>query len=284
LNNWKVKIMRITSEQIMRIASGADPVIVSGIVDNQDLFEKYGCDNSKRLSAFFANAGVETWGFNRLDENLYYTKASTIRKTWPTRFPSDATAAPLVRNPSGLANMVYSGRLGNTAAGDGWAYRGSGILQTTGKANFAEVERETGIQCVSNPELLRGMPEGLQAALVYWQKRDLNRFADKGDLTGLRKAIQGATHGLASVETYYKRAMTAFGAVSRPALKIGAVGSYVTELQTYLAHSGYYGGVIDGRFGQGTQRAVMDFQADHGLIADGWCGSATWAAILKGAA
>ncbi|ACL58930.1 hypothetical protein [Methylobacterium nodulans] len=68
-------------------------------------------------------------------ENLNYTTAERIRAVWPSRFPTVASAVPYVRNPQGLANKVYGGRLGNTGPNDGWLFRGMGLVQATGKDN-----------------------------------------------------------------------------------------------------------------------------------------------------
>ncbi|MCO7728951.1 chitinase [Brucella intermedia] len=84
-----------------------------------------------------ATAFHETGGKMRpIEENLNYTTAAQIKKTWPSRFASVATAQPYVRNPQALANKVYGGRMGNTGANDGWIYRGRALAQITGKDNY----------------------------------------------------------------------------------------------------------------------------------------------------
>lgn len=85
-------------------------------------------------------------------ENLYYTKASRIRAVWPSRFKSEAAAAPFARNPRALANEVYSGRMGNGPE-DGWAFRGRGLVQLTGRTNYERAGRELGLPLVQNPDL-----------------------------------------------------------------------------------------------------------------------------------
>lgn len=92
------------------------------------------------LTAYaLATAHHETGGtFGPVTENLNYTTAARIKQVWPSRFATLSAAEPYVRNPQKLANLVYADRLGNTAPGDGWLYRGRGLAQITGKANYAK--------------------------------------------------------------------------------------------------------------------------------------------------
>nr|WP_312826019.1 chitinase [Brucella anthropi] len=84
-----------------------------------------------------ATAFHETGGkMQPVAENLNYTTAAQIRKTWPSRFGTVAAAQPYVRNPQALANKVYGGRMGNSRSNDGWLYRGRGLVQITGRDNY----------------------------------------------------------------------------------------------------------------------------------------------------
>lgn len=98
-------------------------------------------------------------------ENLTYSSAARLRAVWPSRFKSDAAAAPYVRNPQKLANFVYGGRLGNTGPNDGWLYRGGGFPQTTGKENYQKVGRVVGVDLVGYPDRITE-PRIAVAALV----------------------------------------------------------------------------------------------------------------------
>lgn len=100
-------------------------------------------------------------------------------------------------------------RLGNTPEmdGDGQRYKGRGLIQITGLANYAQIERELGIPCIKNPELLE-LPEN--AALVsgwYWNGRMLNMLADRQEFLKITRKINGGVNGLADREALYKRAL-----------------------------------------------------------------------------
>jgi putative chitinase len=100
-----------------------------------------------------------------------------------------------------IANLVYGGpwgltNLGNKEAGDGWKYRGRGTKQTTGRSNYNDVKTVTGIDVIASPELLEDPDTGMRAACIFWEKKNCNKFADKDDITGLTKAINGGTNGL----------------------------------------------------------------------------------------
>lgn len=277
-------VTKITPSNITAIASGADPDIVRGIVANQHLLSAYGIDTPVRLAHFFGQCAVETAGFTRLEENLFYTTSGRLRAVWPSRFKSEAAARPYLRNPEKLANYVYGGRLGNKAPGDGWKYRGSGLKNTTGLYNFSVVERETGIPVVANPHFLRRFPEALESACIYWKSNNLNRFADAGDVRGLTRAVQGGAGGLADRRIYTDRAKrVVWGAATDTSqtgklLRINSRGEAVSRLQRKLSQHGYTI-VIDGYFGPGTDQIVRQFQADRGLMVDGVVGPATWESL-----
>ncbi|MGX9981993.1 glycoside hydrolase family 19 protein [Methylobacterium fujisawaense] len=152
-----------------------------------------------------AQVAHESGGFARTEEALSYT-AGRLVEVWPSRFPTLAAAQPYARNPKALACKVYGGRLGNASPPslDGWTYRGSGGLGTTGRANFREVGAE------ADPDRLR-TPEGFLApALHYWTSRGCNALADRDDVAGLTRKINGGDNGLADRRTRLAAARRAF--------------------------------------------------------------------------
>lgn len=282
--------MKITPAMLYAIAPAARPEYVADMVRYwPDLQTKYKMTDAD-VPHSLAHIAAETGGFNRLEESLYYTTTKRLRQVWPSKFKSDAAAAPYVRQPEKLANLVYGGRLGNVMPGDGWNYRGSGCKQTTGRSNFAAVQAATGIKCVAAPHLLRSFPAALESAFVYWRDNRLSKIvAGGGDVVAkLTKAIQGGTGGLADRRTYTARALTAVkgsgGVATKPVdpvkrsnemLRHGSKGTRVEALQTALKSYGYDPGNIDGIFGDGTEDAVRLFQSQHELVVDGVAGPAT---------
>lgn len=88
------------------------------------------------------------------EESLFYTSAARIRTVWPSRFPTEASAAPFVRNPRALANKVYNGRLGNRIdSDDGWTFRGRGLAHPTGRDNYGRAGAKLGLPLLEKPEL-----------------------------------------------------------------------------------------------------------------------------------
>jgi predicted chitinase len=128
----------VSIAQIRRIAPNASSAIAGAIVSHWHMAEAAGINSPLRAAHFLARVAVETGGFRSLVESLHYTSAARIRKIWPRRFKTDAAAAPYVRNAEKLANFVYANRMGNgpPSSGDGWRFRGGGMMQTTGREGF----------------------------------------------------------------------------------------------------------------------------------------------------
>lgn len=285
----------ITAEQVFTIAPSARKEYVDQIVSLWPKLAKEFGIRDKDAPHFLAQTAAETGGFNRLEENLFYTTIKRIRQVWPSRFKSDAAAAPYVRQPQKLANHVYGGRYGNTGPNDGWFYRGSGLKQTTFKTNYQAVERATGLPVVRNPDMLRSFPAALASAMVYWRDNKLSRIVDAGGdvVKKLTKAIQGGAGGLEDRRIYTNRALKVFNSpytgptpasVSEPRaaamLRFGSKGDQVRQVQQRLRDLGYSSvGAVDGDFGDATEDAVKLFQARYGLVADGVVGPNTIRAL-----
>ena len=140
----------------------------------------HGIDTPKRAAAFLGQCAVESANFSRLKEDLYYTTMDRLVAVYGRRVSG---RSDLLRNPRGLANVVYANRLGNgdEASGDGWKYIGRGIIMNTGKHNYMKAEEATGRQFVAKPELLEQPSDAALAAAVFWRDNHINRFAGAWD-------------------------------------------------------------------------------------------------------
>jgi putative chitinase len=159
-------------------------------------FHRFDISTPERQAAFIGQCAHESGNFKTLQENLNYS-AKGLNATWPSRFPSEEAAQPFHRNPEKIANKVYSGRMGNTDEGDGWKYRGRGLIQLTGKDNYRLASDALGVDFVANPELVLSKEYAALTAAWYWNKRGLNKEADAKDFTGMTKKINGGVIGLA---------------------------------------------------------------------------------------
>ena len=159
-------------------------------------FHRFDISTPERQAAFIGQCAHESGNFKTLQENLNYS-AKGLNATWPSRFPSEEAAQPFHRNPEKIANKVYSGRMGNTEEGDGWKYRGRGLIQLTGKDNYRLASDALGVDFAANPDLVLTREYAALTAAWYWNKRGLNKEADAKDFTGMTKKINGGTIGLA---------------------------------------------------------------------------------------
>ena len=175
------------------------------------------------LPMWLAQLAHESAMFERMVESLNYTKAAQIRRTWPKRFANNSAAVAFVRKPERLANFVYADRIGNgdAASGDGWKYRGRGLIQVTGKDNYRDAGEALGLPLLEEPELLEEPVHAADAAGWFWKSHGLNRFAS--NINDCTRAINGGLNGLPDRMRLHNRASAAaLPAVGDEALELGA--------------------------------------------------------------
>lgn len=145
-----------------------------------EAFGKYNINSNMRIAAFLAQVGHESGQFNTLIENLNYSSASRLVKIWPKRFMNEAQASAYVNQKEKLGNFVYAKRLGNgdASSGDGFRYRGRGLIQITGRSNYAAVEKVLAINALTQPDLLLVPANAALSAAWFWSSRGLNELAD----------------------------------------------------------------------------------------------------------
>lgn len=167
--------------------------------------------SDKEISEFCAQCAHESAGFRRLVENLNYS-AEALARVWPSRFSEGGSPNPLARsiarNPELIANNAYANRMGNGGheSGDGWKYRGRGIIQLTGKANYEALQKSTGLNCVDNPDMLTEIDKAAIAAVWFWVK---NKCGKASSFEQQTKLINGGNHGLDDRKARLIRALKA---------------------------------------------------------------------------
>lgn len=161
----------------------------------KSLLEKSGINSPLRLAHFMAQIDHESH-LKPIQENLNYSKEGLL-KTFPKYF-NEKTVNGYARFPEAIANVVYANRMGNGDynSKDGWKYRGRGFIQLTGKDNYRQFSNSSGIDALNNPDLLLEEPNAMIAAIWFWNKNNLNSLADKDDVVGITKRINGGINGL----------------------------------------------------------------------------------------
>jgi putative chitinase len=258
-----------------------------------EMLPKYGITTDKRIAAFVSQCAHESMDFRVLEEALSY-KTETLLKVFPRYFgPGKENPDEYARNPQKLANYVYmdknrskGGALGNVKENDGWAMRGKGLKQVTGRANHEAFGKTVGMTAEEAAAYLLTKKGALESALWFWGSRNLNEVADTGDQVRLTKIINGGDIGLSDRQQRYAKAMAALGG------KIEAVvNSQITDAVTQTLRKGSKGDLVkklqaalgigaDGDFGQGTENALKKWQDRNGLTADGVAGPKTLAKLL----
>lgn len=152
------------------------------------ILDKGSINTPLRLSHFFAQLDHES-NLIPKRENLNYSETgllSTFRKYFTAY-----SAKQYARKPEAIANKVYANRMGNgdEKSGDGWKYRGGGLLQHTGKNEYQTLTDNLGVDYVKNPELLNNEADSLLAAIDYWDRLNLNKYADKDNLDAISDLI-----------------------------------------------------------------------------------------------
>jgi len=154
--------------------------------------KKYQIDNPLRVAAFLARMGVESWEFTKFEE---------VWTNTPQQQKYD------IASGSNVAKV-----LGNTVRGDGKKFSGKGLVQLTGRSNYAQYSKHAGFDFVSNPDRLKEYPWNIDVSGWFWDSRKLNKLADAGDIVGIVKKIQGGTGGLLETKAKYVKYLAWFKA------------------------------------------------------------------------
>jgi putative chitinase len=163
----------------------------------EEVLPKYDITTVDRVAAFLAQCGHESLDFTVLQENLNYG-AKGLMGLFKKYFPDEATAKAYERKPEKIANRIYANRMGNgpESSGDGYAHRGRGAIQLTGKLNYTAFANSIGLTLEDAIAYCETLPGAIESACWFWKKNKLNDVADKNDIVLLTKKINGGTIGL----------------------------------------------------------------------------------------
>jgi putative chitinase len=196
-------------EQIQAAFPHANPNRIAELYDGfMEAFELFEINTPSRQAAFLAQCAHESGNFNAMVENLNYS-ADGLQKIFHKYFPDSEIASQYARKPEMIANRVYANRMGNgdEASGDGFRYRGRGLIQVTGKNNYRACGDALGADLLSEPDLLETSPGAVLSAGWFWAANGLNAYADAGDILTMTKRINGGTIGLEDRKKHYEHAM-----------------------------------------------------------------------------
>lgn len=265
------------------------------------IFPKYGIDTPNRIAGFCAQCGHESLNFTALEENLNY-KAATLDKLFSKYFAkAGRNSADYEKQPEKIANVIYASRMGNgdTASGEGYKFRGRGIIQLTGKDNYTKFGKSINKTVDETVAYVTTLDGALESACWYWGTRKINEACDANDITKMTKLVNGGTIGLEDRTKHYEHNLAVLGGAVHSApvndqitdavtqapaksdlnldvtINLGSRGPVVAAVQAKLGLS-----PADGIFGQDTRRAIKDYQAANGLSVDGVAGPATLKKLL----
>lgn len=248
------------------------------------MLPKYDINTENRVAGFLAQCGHESLQFTVLKENLNYS-SDALNRVFPKYFKNAGRdATEYHRQPEKIANVIYANRMdnGDTASGDGYAFRGRGVIQLTGRSNYTRFGKSINKSPDKVQSYLETKEGALESACWFWSTNGLNKYADAQDVVGMTKRINGGTIGLEDRKKHYKHALEVFGEDYKPSevksyntVKRGSKGQTVIEVQRALNIL-----PADGDFGPGTEQVVKKWQTKNGLTADGIVGPNTLAKLL----
>ena len=203
----------------MRAVPNADRTRCAEFVDTFNKHcEEFEINTSARVCHFLAQVFFESGALKRIEENLRYSSIR-LMQVFPRYFKTMKEADAYAYRPEKIASRVYANRMGNgnEASGDGWKYRGRGIIQLTGKQQYLAYQN-SGF-CVGNlmahPDWLLKAPGHTKSAMWFFKANGCNEIADQDTgervtdgeeiVTSITRKVNGGTNGLADRKFYYRK-------------------------------------------------------------------------------
>lgn len=206
------------------VAPHARPAYLSAFDAGDALLAQHGITTPLRLAHFLAQVLHETGGLAIEEESGDYSAERLIEVFGGPRHRVTATESlQLAHHPENIFNRVYgiegahnprilARELGNTEPGDGYRYRGRGILQTTGRGNYRRMSQECGVDFEAHPGLVLSAEHALKPALAEWTDGNLNAAADRDNIITITRRINGpGMNGLADRKQWLVKMKRALG-------------------------------------------------------------------------
>jgi len=241
----------------------------------KDMLPKYKINTVDRVAGFIAQCSHESRQFTVLKENLNYS-ADALNLIFPKYFKKlGRDADDYHRDPEAIANVIYANRMGNgnIKSGEGWKFRGRGVIQLTGKNNYKAFAKNINKSLNETIDYIKSKKGALESACWYWNSRNLNDTADDKDIIKMTKKINGGTIGLEDRKHHWEEALAilsddkeAKARLKYETVRLGSSGDTVKAVQKELGIS------ADGILGPGTEIAIKKWQNDNDLVADGIVG------------
>ena len=228
-----------------------------------ELLPEYEINTPQRVAGFFAQCGHESMNFRVLEENLNYT-AEALDRVFPKYF-SKVSSKEYAKQPEKIANLVYGNRMGNINPGDGYLFRGRGVIQLTGRDNYTNFGKTIDLSPEEVVEYLQTKEGAFESACWYWKIRNINIACDAGDIVRMTRLVNGGTNGLEDRKKRYTTALQILSGV----VKRGSKGEFVRKIQVVLGLG------PDGIFGADTEAALKKWQTANNLYPDGVAGPET---------
>ncbi|MFO6491096.1 glycoside hydrolase family 19 protein [Hafnia alvei] len=172
--------------------------------------KEFGIMSAPDQAMFIAQVGHESGGLKQVVESLNYTPQALL-STFGKRVTSQqanelgrTSAHPA--NQQAIANLVYGGRMGNKYAGDGWEYRGRGLIQITGLDNYRACSAGLKLDLVAKPELLESDQHAARSAAWFFASNGCLKYS--GDIEKVTRIINGGTNGLDDRKARYSKALS----------------------------------------------------------------------------
>jgi len=205
--------LSITTEQLKKIMPLVSATKATEcVVYLNKAMERFEINTPLRQAAFLAQLAHESLDLTVWEENLNYSDRRLL-EVFKKYFSNANDVKNYHRKPEKIANRVYANRMGNgdEASGDGWRYRGRGVIMLTGKGNYSTYGALLNVDLIDEPDLASTTLVAFIIAANFWDMHKLNTLADKQDIEGITKRINGGLNGLSDRKSRYERALKVLG-------------------------------------------------------------------------